>query len=1066
MLKKISYVILLLALSVSISAAPISKQTALLKAKSFVQERGFAMNLQEQRVLRAPQASGDNDNSPYYIFNSGDDQGFVIVAGDDLAYPIIGYSDKGTFDIDNIPDGLQALLDGYQEAIAELQAMEMAGAIDTTQGHDMKRVMITTKNPVEPFLTTYFGHYAPYYNKNPKYDGKTPCACACTTVAVAEVMAYFKYPATAPKAPGYTTETLGIELQDLPAYEINWNNILPNYTDFEYSQAQADEISRLMNHIGQSMQTDFQEDSATPSRMVYNVLRDYGYRSSNIISITGYLMNVWEDILYENFLKKQPVIVSGANIRIGGARHVFILDGYDQDGYYHADWGWNGCCQGYYNFSDISPYNNTNSYAYFKDLWLIYNIAPKNTPTSVEEKNLSASLDLTSLTVSNGKITTKRKNYNGFADTFLQGIGIVDKYNKLLKVLEWDSVYLKNSSETATRVWTVDDLSGFPDGEYSIYPVSRLADGDSIWHFDVTRYTTTNVGAKVVIADEVFKLSTLPTVKYNSFVVDEKYPFYNGAARIITLNLTNNSMDMVNKKLYLYEDSITPMQFASIDIPARSTINYDFTYLSTQKGTHKLWLCTDTLRSNRLYERTIKVVDAVKYSLKVDSIIFDNFDSSKNYLYGNELRVRFKLTNNGSNAYDDYFRVLLRKNSWYDTKKFLIHLPVGKSQWFEFESKDMAYFLNFTLYIYEKTSSSVDPNVFTTSIYSKTLVPNPSIRMWKTDGKMYAIPTTTKLTIPENVLALDLTAPGVEQPTQIVPNSNPNTLYYVTSPFDELEGYNQIVNGVADSIYLIDNAPCYVPLDFTANYAQYTRTFEKGFTGKINENNWSTIALPFNVDRVYNTVDSVEVTWYKPGEDGNFWLREFYGEEAFNAYFCDAEEMNANIPYIITVPDDYLGPVDCLVGKPLEFTGENTFFSSKKVVSDARVYDFQGAYYEANTYGKYIFKLNEEERGNYFAYIPEESTVQPFRAYFTSIMEPTKEDDRLFVRSYIKRNSTTDIKNVEETVAYTQYHRPALNGIYTITGRKVASGDVTSVKAALNSLPAGIYIINGKKYVK
>ncbi|MBQ4293966.1 MAG: Spi family protease inhibitor, partial [Prevotella sp.] len=91
-------------------AAPIDRQAALLKAQSFVQEKGFALNLNESRMLKAP-SNGDSSDQPYYIFNSSNQQGFVIVAGDDLLNPILGYSDKGNIDPDNIPDGLQALLD-------------------------------------------------------------------------------------------------------------------------------------------------------------------------------------------------------------------------------------------------------------------------------------------------------------------------------------------------------------------------------------------------------------------------------------------------------------------------------------------------------------------------------------------------------------------------------------------------------------------------------------------------------------------------------------------------------------------------------------------------------------------------------------------------------------------------------------------------------------------------------------------------------------------------------------------------------------------------------------------
>ncbi len=1040
MLKKITNLAFLLAFSTSMFAAPIDRQAALLKAQSFVQEKGFALNLNESRMLKAP-SNGDSSDQPYYIFNSSNQQGFVIVAGDDLLNPILGYSDKGNIDPDNIPDGLQALLDCYGQLAEELRLGEANGTMRQVEDPaGMRKAMTLTKNPVKPFLTTYYGHYAPYYNFNPTYDGKKPSGCACSTVAVAEVMGHYKYPVRVPKASGYTTETLGIELEDLPAYDVDWSNVLPNYLDYDYDQTQCDEIARFFRHLGQSLVTDFQEDSASPANYVYTVLRNYGYRCTAIQQFTSGLLPNWEDAFYDDLVHGRPIIVSGRNISSTGARHVFIFDGYDQDGNFHVDWGWNGNAQGYYNFSHLCPYKNVSSFSYMRDIWFVYNIEPKTNAQQQRSLSEHANLDLTSLSLSSGKIVTKRANYTGYAATFMQGLGLVDEYNKMVKVLAWDSVTLSKSSEVSTKTWTVSDLSGVKDGTYKIFAISMLADGDSIWHFDKSRSTYGHV--KAVVKGGVGTYSLVPTIKYNSFTHDDTYSFIRGAARTFTLNLTNNTMDLVNRRLYFYEDSITKMEYANVTVPAGATIDYDFTYIPQESGNHTLWLCSDTLRSKILYEAKVNVSSSVKYSIKVDTVIIDNYDTSKKYLYGNELRIRFKLTNTGSADYDDYFRVLLRKNnSWYDTVKPLIHLKKGKSQWFEFDSKDLAYYHTFELFIFYKTSSNGDPNILTTYAYNRNVTPRPGVRMWKTDGKMYAKEAkANKLVIPEDVVALDLTSPNITQPSSIVPNSNPNTLYYVNSPYPVLEGYNQVVDGQADSIKFTDGKPCYVPMDFKAVNAQYTRTFDKGFMGKRNQNNWTTIV--------------------------NFWLREFYGEDGFYAYFTDAEEqMRANEPYIITVPGSYKGQEMPLVGKPLVFSGDDTQVLSNKVVADARNFDFQGSYIEADTYGKFIYFLDEEDRGNNFVYTESERKVQPFRAYFTSMVKPV-DNSKLYLASYVKKNTTpTAIEQVEDQMAG-QMQRSTLKGVYTIMGRKVAASSDASVGEILNSLPKGVYIINGKKYMK
>ena len=1067
MLKKILNLALLLAFSASLYAAPIDKQTALSRAQSFVLENGFNLELRESQQYRT-RPGVENEAPCYYVFNSADGEGFVIAAGDNLLYPILGYSDKGSIDLDNMPDGLSALLDFYEEATLDLRAREQAGQLTTTTDAP-RRSMTLTKNPIKPFLQNAYGHYAPYYNMNPYYSSKKRSSCACSTVTVAEIMCHFKYPATIPKAVGYTTETLGIELEDQPAYDIDWDNILPNYLDTGYSQAEEDEIARFMYHLGQYMYTDFQEDSNSPTKYIYTTLRNFGYRCTETRWFSSYLMPDLEDIFYDNLSKGMPVIVSGCNIKIGGARHVFALDGYDQDGKYHIDWGWDGCNQGFYSFTNISPYNNTSTYAYYKDLWCIFNIEPKTNSTAVEEESPHVCLDLASISLSNGKVVTSRRNYSGVPGIYVEGLGLVDQTNKIVKVLGEDSIYLKDNSETSTRTWTIDNLSDVRNGEYYIYAISRLSNGDGLWHFDKVRSASKYGLVKASIENGTASLSLLPPVQYNSLETDGSISFYKGAARELKLNLTNNTMDMANRLLYVYEDSITPMHFANINIPARCNMDYDIIYIPQETGTHKLLVCTDTLRKNVLFEKTFNVKSSVKYSLNLDSITIDNYDSSSKNLYGNELRIRAKITNNGSNDYNDHFRFLLKRNTWYSTEKPLIHLPVGKSMWMEFECKDLAYYQQFTLYLHYKTSSSNDPDLVNTAhLYSKSFVPRPSIRMWKQDGKMYAIaPTTKRLVVPEDVLALDLTNPDIDLPSSIVPNSNPNTLYYVPKSYDELSAHNQVVNGMAENITLVDNIPCYVPMDFNADHAEYTRTFEKGFMGRINENNWTTIVVPFDVDKVYNTVDHVKVKWNRSDDDnGQFWMREFYGEDGFYTFFTDAEEMRANVPYIITVPGATYGEEACLVGKPLVFSGDDTHFLSSKVVADGRSFDFQGSYYKASTYGHNIYMLDEENRGNYFSYVPGDSEVNPFRAYFTSMVKP-QSGSRLHVASYIKPKTETVIHDIVEAGGDNEGSiRQSLPGVYTITGRKVSANSDASAREILNSLPKGVYIINGKKYVK
>lgn len=50
-------------------------------------------------------------------FANSEDKGFVIVSGDDRFPEIIGYSDEGTFNENELPDGLTYFMKSYQATV-------------------------------------------------------------------------------------------------------------------------------------------------------------------------------------------------------------------------------------------------------------------------------------------------------------------------------------------------------------------------------------------------------------------------------------------------------------------------------------------------------------------------------------------------------------------------------------------------------------------------------------------------------------------------------------------------------------------------------------------------------------------------------------------------------------------------------------------------------------------------------------------------------------------------------------------------------------------------------------
>ena len=202
----------------------------------------------------------------------------------------------------------------------------------------------------------------------------------------------------------------------------------------------------------------------------------------------------------------------------------------------------------------------------------------------------------------------------------------------------------------------------------------------------------------------------------------------------------------------------------------------------------------------------------------------------------------------------------------------------------------------------------------------------------------------------------------------------------------------------------------------------------------------------------------------------DFWVRKFYAEEGFYTYFNNADEILPNIPYIITVPSDYDGEERSLIGKPLVFSASNASVKSGKIVADSENYNFVGSYYGTDIESSYVYKLDEEEKGNNFVYLGSTATIEPFRAYFTSEAEPV-EHLILYVASYIDVPTATGINDLPKVDNDEEGNLDGMTSnnllkVYSITGSLVKTEKSANIADVLRTLPKGIYIINGKKYMR
>ena len=284
--------------------------------------------------------------SDYYVFNRDGNQGFVIVAGDDLSTPILGYSDKGSFDFNEAPEALQLMLKEYQNKMEWLRQHPKAAQAPMLTYDLQPYGVYPICGEVHWHQFPPFNSYAPRSSHALTSNGR--CYAGCVPVAFSTIMKGLKYPSRGFGEFGYNYVLDG---QDMTAFA-KFNDYTYNYSKMKngYGEYQsAPEAAELVYEVGVAFHTIYSGESS--DALLKNVFRGiiaFFDFNSNIqyVQKSSYAYNeqAWYDMMYTEIDNGRPVYYmgrrtidnSGNPCNIG---HAFVLDGYDSNGKVHVNWG-------------------------------------------------------------------------------------------------------------------------------------------------------------------------------------------------------------------------------------------------------------------------------------------------------------------------------------------------------------------------------------------------------------------------------------------------------------------------------------------------------------------------------------------------------------------------------------------------------------------------------------------------------------------------------------------------------------------------------------------------------
>lgn len=323
--------VLLLALGYSpLQAKRITQWQAQQQAYSF-----WGKQMPQKAKAKSRTAITASPSDAYYVFNN-DAGGFVIIAGDDAVTPVLGYTSTGSFDAENLPDGLKDLLKSYERQIAALGDNYVANQTATRAAFTGEKLLNTAKwNQGNPFNK---------YTPNNYVTG-------CVATAGAIVMKHHGYPAKGTGSHSYTWN--GQTLTANFGHTYDWASMPAKYDGT--NDAAFDGVARLMADLGVAVEMNYAKDGSGSyiGDLVTALQKYYGYsKLSHLMAIEDVGAEAWNGKLREEIDANRPVLYAASDPAAGG--HAFVIDGY-KDESFSVNWGWGGYCDGFYQIGALNP---------------------------------------------------------------------------------------------------------------------------------------------------------------------------------------------------------------------------------------------------------------------------------------------------------------------------------------------------------------------------------------------------------------------------------------------------------------------------------------------------------------------------------------------------------------------------------------------------------------------------------------------------------------------------------------------------------------------------------------
>ena len=395
-------------------------------------------------MIRDTAVPTNNSKQSFYVINDEEHDRFVIVSSDDRLYKILGFSDNGIFDSETAPIGLIDMLNNYDE-----QYTSVYPDLDKATKGVQKSYSFS---PIQPLIQSKWDQSDPYNLDCPKdiksTSGKN-CVTGCVATAMAQVMNFWKYPESGTGSNSYTSSTQRIyQSMDFSSVHFDWDNMLNEYNS-DATETQKSTVANLMHAAGVSVSMDYAEVSGAYAIDLAYALSHFWKYNPNVSykKKQYYSDDAWNQLIISELSEGHPILYAG---RGNSGGHQFILDGCNEEGMYHFNFGWTGYGDGYYTLEVIAPVYDILGYQfplgdYTSKQEMVCYVVPQEYGQPNGEFYASSSLDLSSVKVGSSKYVISTI-YNCDANSTINisgntsfngeiGVGLFDKDFQFVKPL-------------------------------------------------------------------------------------------------------------------------------------------------------------------------------------------------------------------------------------------------------------------------------------------------------------------------------------------------------------------------------------------------------------------------------------------------------------------------------------------------------------------------------------------------------------------------------------------------------------------------------------------------------